>query len=1389
MNFGGANWSSSSGFGAPSQAGGSVNAANPNNAKPGLFGASQLNSGGLFGNTTNNNTSGGLFGGSNQASAGFNNTAQNTANTNAQSGGLFGNSGQTGGLFGNSTAPNASAGGLFGSSNASKPAGTTGAATGLFGNSNATSNTAGGLFGGAQKSGGLFGASTTTNQPATGGATGGLFGNSNNTQAGGLFGGSAANSQKPGLSTQSGGLFGGSSGNQGGLFGNNAPAGGLFGNSNSGTTNTGGLFSSSNTNPGVNPNVTTTSNPNPYSSDGILSTISNTTSSMPQSITGSLFAPLSQQKRAFSNPDQPQSLHSNPSLLGRLAQTFKIFRANTDSSDSSISRLKGLFTQLNFIKDAAPVKNSGAGVKKTYKKAFNLPVDNKNVGEIKRLVIKSKPLKFHLINADKVFNAKRRRILTLSLNPGRLIASTMSDEEDSDTDIEIENHASHKAQAVMGGEPYLKSEDKMMEEDNIEANNGYWCSPSLLELSKLSLEQLSQIDNFIVGRVGHGQIAYNYPVNLSDLFVRCQGSEIPLATALFGRIVKIDGSVVRVYDDEQLEKPGIGFELNVPATITIKAAPKKNHSKSEHIKRLQNFTGMEFVTFDPITNNWTFKVKHFSVWGLIDDSEEEEGNEEMARLKALKKKQDLQEDEASQVYTRIYENEAYNQELKRQKIGNYTTGLPGGWENETTYSTGGLLVVKQQIVRREIDRQVDLYKHDKSAIALAANVSDITVDSDTSSDGESPDNLEPLYPIEANNYDYLKNIVSVLPPNTDMKDLVDEKAYEPEISDEAIFNRAKPALATSSDWLLQLELSNDIDSALTPYLTVPRKTQLTLRAVNDIVFSDFNHSVVDLNQISTPIKETKDPKALVNAPQSYNGASVVKLVQNLLLKSTVTLRDNGFPAVTLDPSLTFKELSSIELSESDCEALKLASILFDKIDIASFEKYKSVDPNNTELVSRLITIEQRKAFSEWLKTYNMRTASFPQSDDALDSIFTKICQGDLKSAVQTAIASHNTHLSALLTLLGSNDLAVRNIAENQLVRWDESGATDLIPVSVYKLFQILAGQFGDVSADLPYSVSLGLQLYYGNPAEELRRTLERAAPHSSSDDFHSLLQIYSTLKAYGAATDIEDSQLSAKQKWLFSTLLNLHGEAPENESIIEDFGDFLQSVGLWKEAIYVNSTLSDDAQVKAKLRDIIISNLQSIKGEHDEEEFLVTVLRVPRSLIYEAVAINKSNLKDYWGKGEALVEAKLWTDAHDNIIEKLGPMTVVLDDYELKQKLADMTAEFPNGGAIIPGWNQGAGMFASYFDIVDAYNDQQRIDGDSIGRLLSNLALFQADNSFTTTVAKNIMAKKTGDIALESKDVSDIKQKISALPLGENEKLYFKARLGPHGVAPVHLHV
>lgn len=129
---------------------------------------------------------------------------------------------------------------------------------------------------------------------------------------------------------------------------------------------------------------------------------------------------------------------------------------------------------------------------------------------------------------------------------------------------------------VLGGENIDENNDQNL--DDKDTNNGYWCTPSLKELSELSVQRLANVENFIIGRIGQGQIAYNYPVDLSGVAIFCEENNSTLNKELFGKIVEIGNRIVKVYQDAE-NKPPIGFGLNIPATISLEGIQPRKESQ------------------------------------------------------------------------------------------------------------------------------------------------------------------------------------------------------------------------------------------------------------------------------------------------------------------------------------------------------------------------------------------------------------------------------------------------------------------------------------------------------------------------------------------------------------------------------------------------------------------------------------------------------------------------------------------------------------------------------------------------------------------------------------------------------------------------------------------
>lgn len=1019
-----------------------------------------------------------------------------------------------------------------------------------------------------------------------------------------------------------------------------------------------------------------------------------------------------------------------------------------------------------------------------------MDISARSLGAVNKLVVKSKPTKFHLIDADKVFRPKQCK------------TTSSRDDDSSETESEEESpipqpvtDGTSKSAKTMDGQG-IDSNEVLAEDktDDPEFNNGYFCYPSLKELALLAASQLEKVPDFIVGRVGHGQVAYTAPVDLSKIFKRFSFDTNSIAKELFGRLFVFNAPYVLVYDERVYEPVPKGSELNQSATISLKTPPPKNQAIEDFIRFLKNKDGQEFITYDPITYYWTSHVTHFSVWGLLDDDEVEGDElEELKQLREMKKKQDERERENSSNQSNLYENETYHNELKRQRIQRQTSGIPGGWDFDTRAKRDhSLLNVKQSLVQNEINLEVNQFKTDKSAIYIATNASDITFESEPGSLNGSQEDLAlegAVFSGEAKNFDYIKELVHVAPMNFEMEQIVDEKAYEPDLDNEdafKVFERAS-SFPTSKNWLIQLELANEVSSALAPELIRPRKTQPALHSVNDILFTDLPCQHNESYQASTPMKEIPEPRLILDNASTIEKEVLSKFSKNVLMKCSISTRDNNFPLLNFNTGIKFETMAALLSEADDAQYLHLAAILFDTPDLRVFAKYQDLDYSNLHLVERLQCIEERQALAGWFKIYNENLyQELFVSEDPLDRIFYYACRGDIKNATSLAIESCNLHLAPLLTLMDSNDATVRSIAKGQLRSWKEAGYSEFIPESVSKTYRLLAGDFASFVGQLPDYFSLALEVFYGNPAESTSSMIARFCKDVElNDELGCIFKINTAFKAGLFAKCCQilvDSNLSPKLKWILYHMMSNSGSGAKDsaaqDSIGSLFGKELERYGLWKEALYVYASIESDDGAKKAIRAALIGSVDHFEEDKEEQEFLEKIVKVPRELIYEAISLKKRRKEDFWGCGEALVIAGMWDEAHELICERLAPLAIIEEVTTMKSVVRALIDNFPQGGSLIGSWSQGAGLYSKYFEVVEQADQRRDIEVSNVTYLLDNLALVQKTDIYLVNVATQIMSKKIGDLALDNQDkISQAREKVFQLPLGENERAYFACRL------------
>lgn len=132
---------------------------------------------------------------------------------------------------------------------------------------------------------------------------------------------------------------------------------------------------------------------------------------------------------------------------------------------------------------------------------------------------------------------------------------------------------------------------------------GYFTVPSLRRLQVMSDDQLESLPRFVIGRIGVGEIAFLYPVDVRN--------------ANLDEIVRIERGRISLYAGAKM--PDIGRGLNQPALMTLKKIfPSKRMVKIQKSMAFRGLLlqacvrmGATFVHYDADEGVWVLKVDGF----------------------------------------------------------------------------------------------------------------------------------------------------------------------------------------------------------------------------------------------------------------------------------------------------------------------------------------------------------------------------------------------------------------------------------------------------------------------------------------------------------------------------------------------------------------------------------------------------------------------------------------------------------------------------------------------------------------------------------------------------------------------------------------------------------
>lgn len=1243
----------------------------------------------------------------------------------------------------------------FGSNNSANAGNTSTTTSNLFGNKSTgllnatatnTGKTSGGLFGGnafnnATNIGAMSGESFGANASSTITTTGSPFGNNSSapkTALGGLFDNSSA------TSTTTGGLFG------------NKPTStlastGLFGNSSSNTDNTNKSFlgQQGNNMNSANPSINT----NPYGFN--INAPSAPVNTMPDSITASLLdnkKKLDKTNRV--NSDSlflPQHGHSYDRRASSISSVVPIAPISQSSlihtlssrlqngTSSASSTTSGIFSRSynnswnNNGKYKLPNEINGMNDRNapSTKNITTITLQNIDISEMRKL--KVEPSRSA---------AKKLKLLSGKSSSTKLVNDydTMGRSDDmEENNILISDTKPSTIYTTDDGKvilPSLNNDNLNTSEHNganqtINNESDYWCSPSAEQLSKLNLLQLAEVSDFVIGRKSFGYITFNFPVDLTAFAHDIKGE-------LFGNIVNFRSTkTVEVYPEEH-RKPQIGHGLNVPATITLEniypndkesKLPLKDASKvsefQSFVKKLKNMREMEFISYNPHSGCWTFKVHHFSIWGLIEGEEEEEEPEQSYQILESEKK--LKGNDS---------NLPNNQALKEKR----TLAQSNSTDQYRNPNGDNQLNLNNIFITNELDDEEDMIIEERQYEPIVNEINFEGLD------------VNPKLDISQTWVDQLKIAGSSI---------------------RSIYIASDNARASD-----KLENINMFFNEFNQAMEFEKKVKEERRICS--------HTFARINADSSLlINKNNDIKSYHLSSKFPNNDVLSSSIFKEHLNSTVIVERNSnkYPIVS-NNSLKFKTLMELYREQNiPSQIWGLCSVLFDTLELPyniedNVTKRTLFKKSRFDALCDLVSTETRSELG-------LKLAS---TSNALDKIFLLLAMNDVVGATKSAIESNNGHLAILITYLGSNNPQVSEYAKLQLEKWNLAGNIIEPSVArIYHLLSGTLFEDSniriEISDEFSWFAQFGLNLYFSKIDENSLEDLVSSILFKvkvKDDVLYDILKIFAAQKKTEKvleATIFSSSHLDVQFLWYFVQILKNNDICKFTNHLCDrltlNFVEQMSIAHLFSESLFATCFLSDDNLAKQQIDHIISHNI--LRFYDGKDNYILNRLKIQPSLIYNSLALLAHYNEDYLSEVKYLLHAENYKAAEVIIISKVAP-TMILNDGSDLSILRQLLNKFRKES--IEDWNQGLGVFEGYL----ALKLDNQEDIEVMKSLTSGLAVLYQNNKSNEKVAVccSLMSQFlfSNMIRTCSNEIDDIiKSKLLALPVGQPEKAYLESVL------------
>jgi nuclear pore complex protein Nup98-Nup96 len=516
----------------------------------------------------------------------------------------------------------------------------------------------------------------------------------------------------------------------------------------------------------------------------------------------------------------------------------------------------------------------------------------------------------------------------------------------------------------------------------------------------------------------------------------------------------------------------------------------------------------------------------------------------------------------------------------------------------------------------------------------------------------------------------------------------------------------------------------------------------------------------------------------------------------------IRLDEFGIPFAEINVKVSFNSFTELSWSQDpkdqhERSVWKLASVLWDPMPSVP------VYGDSSSELDRYVQKKRRKELlSQLLEELVEKDADrHAQSASTIEeAAFAHLSAHRIEQACAVLFEGGDYRLATLLPMLGG-DKSVRRRIGKQLEHWRNKGVLSEISIPVRSLYELIAGEtcfsegtkgpaedavpsfFIAQHFGLDWKRVLGLKLWYGCFEEEgitnLVQNYEddfsrhpnrvfRPKPwylnvHDNGEDvldiLWGLLRVYADedlpLEEVLQPVSIGPNKIDYRLSWQLRTILAARGvrdfAGTKAEQTTTDFAGGLENAGLWEWALFVVMHIQDADARGAAIKNLIGRHVDVIE-DGGKLDFLEKILRIPRSWIYEAKALQARHAGDHLQEAEYLISATAWTEAHKTILTQVAPEAIISGNLD---KLRKILGKF--GETVQPeGWGLGGHVYLDFIrlrELERTSSPKHHSERREVARRLLGTLKNMERKAFLQNIAVREMAGIVGSFVLKQDDM------------------------------------